>query len=221
MLWSIPPDPEIPAELHGAKVVIVAGLYAGAPGDAAAALAPLAGLGTPLMDISATVNYLDAQSALDAAFPAGGRYFFKSHFLDELTDQAIETMLACDARRPNPESLIVIRTLGGAIARVAGDDSAYPHRDAQYNLSIDAGWFDPALDAAAIGWAPLVVGRDGAVRHRRGVHQLRRPRRRSRPRGGVRLGRRAPRTASRRPTTPTASSPPPRPDLLTAAADRP
>ena len=118
VLWNIPPEPEIPAELHGAKVVIVAGLYAGAPGDATAALAPLAGLGTPLMDVSATVNYLDAQSALDPAFPAGGRYFFKSHFLDELTDHAIEAMLACDARRPNPESLMVIRTLGGAIARV-------------------------------------------------------------------------------------------------------
>ena len=102
-------------------------VYAGAPGDAAAALAPLAGLGTPLMDISATVDYLDAQSALDAAFPAGGRYFFKSHFLDELTDQAIEAMLACDARRPNPESLMVIRTLGGAIARVSRTTTAPTH----------------------------------------------------------------------------------------------
>ena len=56
VLWSIPPDPEIPAELHGAKVVMVAGVYAGAPGDATAALAPLAELGTPLMDLSATVT---------------------------------------------------------------------------------------------------------------------------------------------------------------------
>ena len=48
---------------------------------------------------------------------------------------------------------MVIRTLGGAIARVADDDSAYPHRSARYNLSIDASWFDGALDTAAIGWA--------------------------------------------------------------------
>jgi hypothetical protein len=153
VLWSIPPDPEIPAEMHGSKVVMVAGLYAGAPADARAALTPLAELGTPLMDLSATVSYLDAQSALDAAFPAGGRYFFKSHFMDTLSDQAIEALLACDAARPNPESLMVIRTLGGAIARVADHDSAYPHRSARYNLSVDACWFDAALDAAAIGWA--------------------------------------------------------------------
>jgi FAD/FMN-containing dehydrogenase len=153
VLWSVPSDPGIPAEMHGEKVVIVAGLYAGRAEDAAPALAPLAELGTPLMDLSATVNYVDAQSASDPAFPSGGRYFFKSHFLDELTDPAIDAVLSCDADRPNPESLIVIRTLGGAIGQVPDADSAYPHRSAQYNLSIDAGWSDPTLDSTAIGWA--------------------------------------------------------------------
>jgi FAD/FMN-containing dehydrogenase len=153
VLWSVPPDPQIPAGMHGAKVVMVAGMFAGAAADGARALAPLAELGTPLLDLSATVNYVDAQSALDAAFPPGGRYFFKSHFLNELTDQAIEAVLAADSKRPNPESLIVIRTLGGAIRDVADDDSTYPHRGAQYNLSVDASWFDATLDSTAIGWA--------------------------------------------------------------------
>jgi FAD/FMN-containing dehydrogenase len=36
---------------------------------------------------------------------------------------------------------------------VPDGDSAFAHRHAQYNLSIDAGWTDPALDADAIGWA--------------------------------------------------------------------
>ena len=153
VLWSVPPDPEIPASLHGAKVVMVAGMFAGAVGDGAGALSPLAGLGTPLLDVSGTVNYVDAQCALDAAFPAGGRYYFKSHFLNELTDQAIDALLAADAHRPNPESLMVIRTLGGAISNTAAADSAYPHRSAQYNLSVDASWSDATLDSAAIGWA--------------------------------------------------------------------
>lgn len=61
--------------------------------------------------------------------------------------------LECDARRPNPETLIVIRTLGGAVTRVRPEHSAYPHRAARFNLSIDPLWSDPALDGAAIGWA--------------------------------------------------------------------
>lgn len=153
LLWTIPSDPGIPVDLQGEKVVVVAGMYAGRAEDAAPSLAPLAELATPLLDLSATVEYVQAQSASDAAFPSGGRYFFKSQFLDELTDSAIDVVLSCDADRPNPESLIVLRTLGGAISRVADADTAFPHRSAQYNLSIDAGWSEPTLDPVAIGWA--------------------------------------------------------------------
>jgi FAD/FMN-containing dehydrogenase len=152
-LWSVPPDPAVPAELHGSKVVVVTGLYAGAPADAADVLAPLTELGSPLLDASRTLSYVEVQSAIDELVPDGGRYYFKSHFMDRLDDDAIDTLLACDADRFNSESLVVIRTLGGAVDRVGPDESAYPHRGARYNLSIDAGWFDPAQDAAALHWA--------------------------------------------------------------------
>ena len=152
-LWSIPPDPDLPAHLHGAKVVIVAGVYAGPPADADAALQPLRELGTPLADLSGTVPYLQVQSELDEMFPTGGRYYMKSHFLEELSDRAIDVLLACDADRPTPQTLTVIRTLGGAVNRVTTDESAYAHRPAAFNVSIDAAWSDPALDQQAIAWS--------------------------------------------------------------------
>ena len=70
-----------------------------------------------------------------------------------MTDEAIDVLLDCDAHRPTTGSLIVIRTLGGAVARVSDEESAYPHRRARFNVSFDAGWSDPALDAAAVGWS--------------------------------------------------------------------
>jgi hypothetical protein len=105
------------------------------------------------MDMSGTVDYLEVQTGFDWAFPAGDRYFFKSHFMDRLTDEAIETLLDGDTRRPTTQSLIVIRALGGAISRVSAEESAYPHRRALFNVSFDAGWSDPALDDTAIGWS--------------------------------------------------------------------
>ncbi|MFR9805238.1 FAD-binding oxidoreductase [Pseudonocardia sp. RS010] len=153
VLWNVPADPAVPTEMHGQKVVVVLAVHAGDPAEGAQVLAPLAELGTPLLDAGGTVPYVEVQSSVDALFPDGGRYFFKSHFLDGLTDEAIETLLACDADRPNPESLLVLRTLGGAVDRVGPEESAYPHRGARYNLSIDAGWTDPALDATALRWA--------------------------------------------------------------------
>ena len=104
VLWSIPPDPEIPAELHGQPVAMVGGLYAGDPADASAALAPLAGLGTPLMDLSATVTIPDAQSAPDPLFPGGSRYFFKSHFPDDLSEEAIEALATSFDRLQPPDA---------------------------------------------------------------------------------------------------------------------
>lgn len=143
-LWSLPPDPALPAHVHGAKVVVVAGLYAGSPDEAGPVLAPLAQLGTPLTDLTATMPYVDVQQARDAAFPAGARYYATSLFADQLTDDAVDALLDADSRRPTPQSLIVIRTLGGAVDRVPAGDSAYGHRGAQFNISIEAGWIDAA-----------------------------------------------------------------------------
>ena len=117
-LWSIPPLTDVPGQLHGAPVVIVAGLFAGPSSDAGPVLAPLRGLGAAIVDLSATSSYVESQSALDELFPDGGRYYWKSQFVDELTDELLDALLRLDARRPTPQSVIVIRTLRGAIAGV-------------------------------------------------------------------------------------------------------
>jgi FAD/FMN-containing dehydrogenase len=151
-LWSIPPLPDVPEDLHGAPVVVVAATFIGPVVDAEPVLSPLRRLGTPLADMSGTSTYVESQSALDELFPDGGRYYWKSHFVDEVTDDLIDVLVARDAQRPAPESLVIIRTLGGAVGRVPGDATAYAHRSAAFNVSVDGSWHDPALDGRAIGW---------------------------------------------------------------------
>lgn len=152
-LWTIPPIPDIPEDLHGSPVVLVAAAYIGPASEGTSAIAPLQELGTPVADLSGIVPWVEAQSALDELFPEGARYYWKSHFADELADEAIATLLEYDSRRPSPEALIYIRTLGGAIARVPEEESAFAHRSASFNISVDASWSDPALDDTAIDWA--------------------------------------------------------------------
>jgi hypothetical protein len=72
--------------------------------------------------------------------------------VDELSDELIDALVASDAQRPAPESGIIIRALGGAISRIADDATAYPHRSARFNVSIDGSWHDPALDATVTSW---------------------------------------------------------------------
>ena len=153
MFWSVPPDPVIPSELHGRPAAIAIGLYAGPAEEGAEALAPLAELGTPMFDASGTVDYVEQQASVDAFFPHGGRYFMKSHGMDALNDDVVHALIESYRRRPTPETLIAIRTLGGAVARVGSDESAFPHRGDRFNVSIDAGWSDPARDDEAVAWA--------------------------------------------------------------------
>jgi FAD/FMN-containing dehydrogenase len=153
ILWSVPPDPAIPSELHGSRTVIAVGLFAGPAREGEAVLDPLRRLGTPLFEASGIMPYVEIQSSVDALFPAGGRYYMKSHFMDDVGPEAAAAILEWDALAPTPESLVVLRTLGGAVGRVTPQESAFPHRTAAYNLSIDAGWSDPALDHEAVAWA--------------------------------------------------------------------
>jgi FAD/FMN-containing dehydrogenase len=153
VVWSIPPDPDIPEELHWSKAVFVLGVYSGPASEVGDLFAPLATLGNPIADLSGTYPYVGVQSDVDALIPDGIRAYMKSHFADELSDAAIASLLEHDASRPCPLSLIAIRTLGGAVARVGTDGSAYAHRGATFNVSVDAFWEEPDLDGAAIGWA--------------------------------------------------------------------
>ena len=118
-LWTIPAIAAFPAELRGRRVLLVAALYAGDPADAQPILGPYQRLATPIADLTVTAPYAALQSAFDFFFPEGGRYYFKSLFADRLDDDAIATIIDLATERPNEDSFIVIRTLGGAIGRSA------------------------------------------------------------------------------------------------------
>lgn len=154
-LWSVPPDPALPAELHGRPVASVAGLYAGPVADGEGALRPLRALGAvaPLLDLSGPAPYVAVQSAFDAAFPDGLRYYWTSLYLDRLEDATITTTVELAGARPTPETPVVLRHLGGAVARVPEGATAYGNRAARFNLSLDATWARPEDDARAVAWA--------------------------------------------------------------------
>lgn len=152
-LWALPPFPGLPEEMTGVPVALALGTYIGEPADAAPVLEPFARLGEPILDLSGTSTWVEAQSQFDFAIPDGGRYYWKSHFMDELDDQTIDLVIEHAARRPDPNSAVFVRTLGGAIDRIGPDETAFAHRGARFNVSVDAIWSDPAIDDDSIGWA--------------------------------------------------------------------
>jgi FAD/FMN-containing dehydrogenase len=69
---TLPPSPELPAHLHGRRVLAIGVCFAGPPPEAQRALAPLRGLGTPLLERIAVMPYALRQR-LPGCTTTGGR----------------------------------------------------------------------------------------------------------------------------------------------------
>jgi hypothetical protein len=145
--------PEMPEVIHNRPVAIVGAVHCGDPDRGMAVLQPLRELGAPLFDMSQPMPYTVVQSAFDPFFPRQSlRAYWKSQYLDELTDDAIDAIAARAADRPGPMSLANTFHLGGAVHDVGVEETAFPERSAPFMVSFDSMWTDPADDAAAIAW---------------------------------------------------------------------
>ena len=71
---------------------------------------------------------------LDGGHPKGALNYWKSSFLRQLSDAAIDTMIERFAKCPSPMGQLLLEHVHGAAARVRSEDTAFPHRADGYNL---------------------------------------------------------------------------------------
>jgi FAD/FMN-containing dehydrogenase len=152
LLRLAPAAPFLAPEVHGAPVVGVAVLYAGPIEDGQRAVQPLKAFGAPLVDLISPKPFMALQTMFDAAAPHGNQYYLKTEYLPGLSDDAIETIAAYGATITSPLSLAAFFHLGGAVSRVAEQDTAFSHRDAAFAMNIQASWLDPQESDEHIRW---------------------------------------------------------------------
>jgi Berberine and berberine like len=144
----------------------VVGIWTGDPEEGERVTAPLRELATPLVDTSGPIEYLELQRFLDPFFPQGRRYYWKAHYLDGFSDEAIDTTAEWSERRASNDTLVIVRHCGGAISRVGAEETAFGDRSSEWMLSIDSTWGDPADDEANVEytrgfWEATVPYSDG------------------------------------------------------------
>ena len=151
---TFPANPEMPEAVHDRPVAIVGGVYAGDPEEGMEVMQPLRELGTPLFDMSGPTPYTDVQTGFDPLFPRGAlRGYWKSQYLDELSDGAIDLIAARAQERPAPLTMVNTFLMGGAIADVDPEKTAFATREAPYMASIDGLWTeDEASDEDVVGF---------------------------------------------------------------------
>jgi FAD/FMN-containing dehydrogenase len=156
---KMPQVEPFPEELHGQTTLALVACHPGGLEEGEADLAPLANFGTPVLSVLAPMPYTALQSSFDAAAPDGGRYYWKAQYMDDLSDEAIATMVDMVDPLPGPYSNVFIEALEGAVARVDPAATAFPHRSAPFSFGISSGWADPAQDDAAISWTRRLYDR--------------------------------------------------------------
>lgn len=156
LFWSMPAAPSLPPPVHDQDVFIAAAMYAGDPDEGAKALQPVRELGTPLADISGPMPYRFFQAAFDPLVKEL-RSYWKSTYLDELDDEAIDLITERGMNRPDPRVLVHVPLMGGATSRVGAADTAFGDRSAPWMLSVDGNWTDPAKTDEVIKWVRTFI----------------------------------------------------------------
>jgi FAD/FMN-containing dehydrogenase len=147
LVMQAPPAPFIRAGDVGKMVLMIKAVYAGHPVWGERALAPLRALAAPLADTVAHIPY-PVMFNYTAAAAEPGLSSVRATFADAMSEAIAGNVIAAVDAPCGPLSMVQIRPLGGAMARVAPEATAFAHRDKPYLIAAINVWEDPAEDPA-------------------------------------------------------------------------
>jgi len=137
----------------GTKLAALLSCHCGTGAEAVAALAPIKAFGTPVVDQVGPLSYTGLNEILDAGFPKLALNYWKSCFVDRLSDEVVAILEDQFAHCPSSMSKLIVEHFHGAAVRRAPDATSFPHRREGYSILIIAQWQDKEVSEANIAWA--------------------------------------------------------------------
>ena len=158
LLLKAPRQPFIPPDHQGRPVALFGVCWAGDPEAGREVLRPILEYGPPLVDSVAVRPYVELQAMFDVGSRAGFCNDWRSPFLGSLDDGAIDVIVDGAARMPTDISQVLLTNMGGAVARVPVEATAFPHRLAPFYLEVIAKWEAGADPGPPRDWAAAFAG---------------------------------------------------------------
>src|SRR5574338_336832 len=129
-VMPLPPMPFIPEEHHGKMAVFLLGIYSGDPADGPEAFAPFRALAEPFAALLRPLAYPEIYP------PAPEEEYHpmvaqRNMFLDRVDLPVAETIMEQLGAIDSPMKAVQLRVLGGAMARVPADATAFAHRSSR------------------------------------------------------------------------------------------
>lgn len=140
-------------EESGERIVALGVFYPDDPAVGQALVDEIRAFKPPLVDMVDVMPYVAWQQAFDGEFPHGARYYWKGALLEEVGDDVINALVDQAAFPGIDNAIVAIEHYRGAMNRVAPDATAFPHRNARYQVVIVGKWDDADDDERGIAWA--------------------------------------------------------------------
>ncbi|MGW1432310.1 FAD-binding oxidoreductase [Streptomyces sp. NPDC002431] len=142
----------IPAHLRGKPVLFLIAVWSGDPENGQRKTQALFEEVVPAAHVSHAMSYPQLQALGDDSEPKGDRYFIKSCYLEDLSPKAVQRLAEAALDEPSALCSIDLEFLRGAISDVQAEESAFPGRDAPYQVTVMSHWTDTQLDREHVGW---------------------------------------------------------------------
>jgi hypothetical protein len=145
-----PPMPFIPSEHHGRLVIMALLCYAGQTEAGERAIAPFRALATPIADMVRPIPYPEIFLPEEDDYhpTAVGRTMFVDTIDRHVAETIVESLRASDATM----RVAQVRVLGGAMARVPADATAFAHRGSRIMVNVAAFYDGPEDRAVREAW---------------------------------------------------------------------
>jgi FAD/FMN-containing dehydrogenase len=134
-----PPMPFLPSEAHGQLVIMALMCYAGDVEAGERALAPFRALATPVADMVRAMPYPEMYRLFgEDEGPGPAEEVARSLFVDAVDDETAEAVVHHLQASTAPMAVAQLRVLGGAMARVPHDATAFAHRGRRVMVALGA-----------------------------------------------------------------------------------
>ncbi len=148
----IPDMPTVPSEATGTPSVGVLGCHTGDSESAEAAVEPLREIADPMADTSEPMPYVALHEVGGMLYPDGKNYCWRSVFFEEWEDELTDLVDAAASEAPSPTCGVSVWPMDGAVQHPASDDTAFPWRDHDFMIAVEAKWDDDSTDRH-LNWA--------------------------------------------------------------------
>jgi len=149
-IMPAPPMPFVPEENHGRLVVMAMLVYAGGVEAGERAVAPFRALATPIADMVKPMRYPEIYPPEEGGFHPVA--VARTMFIDSVDRRTAETIVDHLQASTAQMAVTQLRVLGGAMARVPVEATAFAHRGRRVLANVAALYQNPGEAAVHEAW---------------------------------------------------------------------